>query len=238
MHSKCIVIILQMCLLYSCNKTEIQQLDLKGTIKGTIYAYDENGKKTDPSGCSVTIEGSDPLLSTTADENGKYELTDVPTGTYILSYTKEGFGEYKSNGFMFVGGGKPLYFNANIYKKPSTKINELKLSIHNNKLMAEVVLEYDHITNFDYYNRVIFFAHSENNISNSLYTYYLINMQTYYITELHVDLTMLLIFFPSGSKIHIVAYVYNDGYYLDQNSNRKIFTSVSQPTNVASIVIP
>ena len=63
MNSKYALIILQICFFCNCTKTEVYQLELKGSIKGTVNAHSYT-KLTDPSGCMVYLEGSDPLIST------------------------------------------------------------------------------------------------------------------------------------------------------------------------------
>jgi hypothetical protein len=61
----------------------------------------------DRSGVNVQVRGTD--ISTLTDSNGAWELNGLPTRTYDITFSKEGFGEYKDFAFPFVAGGINKY---------------------------------------------------------------------------------------------------------------------------------
>jgi hypothetical protein len=114
-----------------CEKSEIV-LDLKGTLKGRINTLNEFGAQIiDNNNIIIQLEGSEPLLSTVTDDTGKYEINDIPAGTYNLVISKDGYGSNIRQGFQIVGGNEPLYFYTSIIEKSSTLIENLSLEILN-----------------------------------------------------------------------------------------------------------
>jgi hypothetical protein len=61
-----------------------------------------------PSGVTVSLEGTN--FSTTTDDSGRFELLDVPSGTYTVRWSKPGYGDMRYIGAAIQGGGNsPVY---------------------------------------------------------------------------------------------------------------------------------
>lgn len=76
-----------------------------GTLSGYVTLYRDSGEKLDDaSSVTVTVEGT--AFSAQTDTRGHWEITNLPPGTYILSFTKSGYGEQKVFDKRFVGGGE------------------------------------------------------------------------------------------------------------------------------------
>ncbi len=77
---------------------------LKGTLAGFVYLVNINGSyQTDMSGVTISLAGTS--VSGTSDVNGKFEITNVETGTYEVIYTKTAYGIFKKQGVSFASGG-------------------------------------------------------------------------------------------------------------------------------------
>src|SRR5512133_2002246 len=88
----CILMCLTM-ILSSCTKTEIIP-DLKGSLVGYVYTFDEFAKSSVPednSGVTVTAFGMKKYQAL-SDKNGRFEFSKLPAGTYELQFQKKGYG--------------------------------------------------------------------------------------------------------------------------------------------------
>ena len=82
--------------------------NLTGNMIGYVSAYDDNGNIA-KAGTTVTIDNQTPALTTTTDANGKYQFSDLKTGTYNLTFIRTGYGTMKRYGVGHVGGDQPTY---------------------------------------------------------------------------------------------------------------------------------
>ena len=123
-------------LFFSCTKDELLP-DLKGSLVGYVYTFDEFANLLDDhSNVQVTALGLDHF-STRTDKNGRFEFKDLPAGTYDLNIEKEGFGTMKQFGIQHLGGqpttlGLSLTGSTNssaffIYQMPTTEIISLSV---------------------------------------------------------------------------------------------------------------
>ena len=85
---------------------------LSGNISGIVNLYDTTYavaashlpyKINNKAGVTVSIEGTP--FKTLSDSAGKWTFNDVPAGTYILLFEKEGFGRRKVYNVQHVGNG-------------------------------------------------------------------------------------------------------------------------------------
>ena len=77
---------------------------LVGDLKGRVYLMDQNGNPiSNGRGVLVSCEGTS--YSAITDSTGFWVIHDLPTRTYSIAYTKEGFDTIKNTSYTFVGGG-------------------------------------------------------------------------------------------------------------------------------------
>ena len=76
-----------------------------GTLVGTIARlFDYHAREmTNKSGVLVSCEGTS--FSAVTDSNGNWAIHDLPSRTYVISFSKPGFYTWKDLGFPFTGGG-------------------------------------------------------------------------------------------------------------------------------------
>jgi hypothetical protein len=227
-------------------KDEILLPDLKGTIKGSIRTYDEfSNQNNDHENVDVKLEGSIPLIYATTDSEGKYELSNIPSGTYNLIVSKEGYGEYQTQGLQIVGGKEPIYyFSIPILQKSKTIIENFSLEIaDNSEIYLKGTVHHNYI--IDEWGirepSIRYFIHYFNNPSAKNY------LQTGTLrfnevsgSQLNSKILIDRTQFSFGSEIFIILYgcsSYEFGYF-DILSNQYIYTSLGIGSNIASIILP
>ncbi len=238
-----VVLFLLPFLFISCEKTETVPLNLKGTLKGYITTRDEFGKvNNDSENIIIELEGSDPLLSFITDSTGVYEINEIPTGTYNVIISKEGYGEYQNQGVQIVGGSQPIHFHHPLIQQSNTIIKNLSLEIVNNSDVYFKCTVNNMNMDDDSEGSITFFYHTESNPSDSHY------LDTYGASfrgvgdvqlehSLYIDDDL----FPSGSTVYVIAYGCYSGLapdYYDILSNVYRGTSLGEASNIASIKIP
>ena len=103
-----------------------------GDLVGKVETFDEFGEPfEDHSNVDVTIEGTDPLITTITDKEGNYLITGLTTGTYNLIFTKTGHQTKKLFSFRFIGGEVTTYVQASIRLSQisRTVIKDLEVSV-------------------------------------------------------------------------------------------------------------
>jgi hypothetical protein len=94
----------------SC-KTQTTAPSGTATILGRVWTAFGYEDYTPPfSGIKVALDGTN--ISTITNDSGNYELDNVPSGTYSVSFTKLGYGEIRWFGQSVQGGGNsPIYWD-------------------------------------------------------------------------------------------------------------------------------
>lgn len=79
-----------------CKKEEeTPQTNILYDIIGSVNLYDESINPVSDAGMTVTVLGTNPLITAVTNESGQFTLSEVPKGTYVLEYTKANYGTYK-----------------------------------------------------------------------------------------------------------------------------------------------
>ena len=119
--------------LCSCEDPVVPESPLQaGDLVGKVETFSEFGEPfQDHSDVEVTIEGTDPLVTTLTDKEGNYLITGLTTGTYNLIFTKADHQTRKLFSFRFIGGEVTTYVQASIRLSQisSTVINDFKVSV-------------------------------------------------------------------------------------------------------------
>lgn len=229
-------------LLSGCVKeTEIVRLELAAKIEGTIVTYDEfNNLINDPENVQVQLEGTDPVLSTFTDKDGKYEFENVPTGTYNLIFSKEGYGTSQEQGIKIVGGSEAVrHFYNDLFAISTITIENLTVeNVDNQTILLKAIVNHD-FTNT--YPVLLYYLHTSENTSGTHY------MQFGYIyffgasgTQLSSTIEINSNKFSPGSTIYAVAYGSQSTHasYYDIQTGLLIFPSLGEASNTASVTIP
>lgn len=117
-----------------CSKDEYLP-GLTGKMVGQLYTFSEFGKALDDhSQVKITAIGMDQTYTANSNREGRFELSELPTGTYELHFEKSGFGVLKQFGVQHLGGEPTIlpfidsyehaYF---LYEIPTTVITNLSI---------------------------------------------------------------------------------------------------------------
>jgi len=110
-------------LFHACKKSSIEQPGLE--LKSSALLFDESGRSVDNSGMIVSVENSNPLISTATDFRGNFVLPLDPALTsFTLVYSKPQFGTFKRY-FTKDGSGKLYYWDLNNKFQTDQTIEEL-----------------------------------------------------------------------------------------------------------------
>lgn len=237
MRKNFVTLIFFLLIFSSCEKTEIKQIDLKGTIEGQMYVYNEYGVEIDNfEDINVVLEDGAIEMSTTTDSDGEFLLENIPAGTYNLIFSKEGFSDYQQQGVQIIGGEERIYSLAYLIEKSSTSIENISIELD---VVNNIYLKSSVIHNSEY-AVIRYFLHDQEDVSYFNY----IETGTFIFdgesgTQETCNLYKNTSSYYSGSKIYIIAYgcpKVSVGYY-DILSNQYIYP-VGEPSNITSITIP
>ena len=224
---------------------------IPGTILGKVILYDTLYDNLgyvildDASGVTVSVEGA--TLKAITDKDGKYSIPDVPPGTYLIAFSKDGFATDKLH-LSFAGNGT------------ESKSDELiRISFISPTLVLRA-FDTNGIATFTFgvldtisgnaVNSIrgdVFFGRSEN-ISPLDPNSYVVDLSANGSGFLNktgnfqVNKSSLLkAGFSTGEKIYCVLYAgkVTVNYYSDYNSFKNIFTSFSPYTSIVkSFILP
>ncbi|MGD0756223.1 MAG: carboxypeptidase-like regulatory domain-containing protein [Bacteroidales bacterium] len=124
-------------ILKNCKKDEFLP-DLKGSLVGYVYTFDEfSHVLSDHSGVLIIAIGKYKIYRTFSDKNGRFEFENLPAGTYELNFAKPGFGTLRQFNIQHLGG-EPTVLNMVfdhsingsaffLYQLPATEITYLNI---------------------------------------------------------------------------------------------------------------
>lgn len=92
------------------------------TIRGTVLDADSHEPLV---GASVIVEGSEPLLATSADGEGRFSIANVPTGRIDLRVAVMGYEEQRLSNLLLVSG-KELVVNVHM-QSAVTRLKEAEV---------------------------------------------------------------------------------------------------------------
>lgn len=242
-------------LISGCKKTEVVQLNLKGTVVGYVTLYDEfRNEKPDYSGATVTLDGSDPEISAITDADGRYELADIPSGTYDVVISKEGYAENRIQSIGIVGGGNEPIGISSCYLCEISKTTIDDLAVEIDSIISEINFYKMFLTGNINHNATItdtmpihfaplirFFVSVDNNPSTTNYVFtsdFLTKTESG--AQFREQIRLHKSLFEPGTTIYIIAYGSSnyDGDYYDYFENKYIYNDLGQPSNIASITLP
>jgi hypothetical protein len=116
--SNYIILVLLVVVAYGCkDDSSSTSNEVTGTLRGGVLLYNEHGdREIDNSGVLIQCEGLP--FSTISDSSGKWELKNLPTRTYSLSFSKEGYSTWKRTSYGFIAGGIVYEGLTDLHKPP------------------------------------------------------------------------------------------------------------------------
>ena len=216
---------------------------LSGDLIGYCYADNQYGPlPVDNSGITVTAEGSGVFART--DSSGRFILNNLHTGTYTISYSKSGYGTWKSQGFQFVGGGQALIGSAYIYKLPDYNVLNLKASTDSIGYL-DIKGTFSKSISAYYPNYVLLFFSKSSDVSSDP-NHYLFTNQFYLNSQgitFQYDLPTYYLSnqgLTRGQTLYVIAYgASNSNSYLDISTGKYVYPNIStNSSNVTSFIVP
>ncbi|MDR3611887.1 MAG: carboxypeptidase-like regulatory domain-containing protein [Ignavibacteriaceae bacterium] len=226
-----------------CKKNDATAPDppATGNLIGSVELRNENGDPASSyNAVTVSVEGTN--LSSQTDSSGNYSITGIEQGVRIISFSKNGYGTYKSR--INIDGTPYQYINLELYKLPSFNVNQLSAKIITNgiELTGEP-------TNSVHYPRgVVVFAFTDSTVCSDPSKYLYANNSMIYPDSINFTTSatvyeLLQKGFKSGQTIYFVAYAtisYNYyTNYFDWTYNKTVYTCISNtPSNKVSVKLP
>jgi hypothetical protein len=127
-----LIFLISLILLVSCeSNTSVNPTaeQMKGSVIGyvsyfdTLYTDFNDGNSHSLVGAEISVEGT--TFKAITDVNGRWEIHDLPAGTYTISCSKENYTTLKSTAFKFVGNGTDLLMFSPLGKMPFLTPTEL-----------------------------------------------------------------------------------------------------------------
>jgi hypothetical protein len=245
-----------------CSKAESpvgsSSSEMTGNLIGWVILKHTSGVDiTDKSGVSVNVEGTP--YATTTDANGKWTLTNLPSGTYTVTISKAGYGTYRQFGYQFVGGGNAYFSDLTLGMIPTATVQSLVIqTVDTSHSKGDSVVEMRHLQveiiptlswgtgEPDSTVDVMYYIGTNSNVSSNTADHKFsaavaaVHGKAVYNLPLSHD-GLAYYGMPSGTTIYVVAYAGNRYYrtqYHDPLQRSTITTSLSAPSNVISLVVP
>jgi hypothetical protein len=211
-----------------------------GTLFGTALMSNPPATITDQSGITVTATTDDGEISASTDMKGLWQLNNVPTGTYVLSYTKAGYGTYKMPGFVFSAPGKTRIPNTTVISAlPQYDVSSISVTVQTGQVTVNGTLSG---ASSGYRALMLFFGQSQT-ISSSVseyICYYQVGTNNSSTFSQVVPFTYIRNYgAPAGATMYVTAYsCSNNNYYTDVETGKQVFYNQSpNHSNVATFVV-
>jgi len=226
---------------------------LLGKLSGNVLLFDAGIIFSDHRGVEIKIEGTN--FSTISGTDGRWSIDSLPTGTYNISLSKSGFGEYKYTSFQFTGGGEYFIGTRYLYLQYNLPITLNSVTIEEDQGGKYIDINGILITGVTPkpfgYLALIFIG--VNDSVSSAPGYYKLLGDTWLYQQIgpfngriyYSDLSKVRI--ESGDQIYLIAYTsaeyvntfgyFNHEYfrYIDPITGGHIYTNLGDASNVLSI---
>lgn len=223
---KKILIIIISITLFTCDDQADSANPNLGNLVGAIDLIDENGQPlVDKSGVIIELENTS--LKTTTDVNGRFELNNIPEGTYNLYMDKKDFSTYNKFDMLFVRGKIPVVLDITLYERPGAIVNYEIVEQHAQSV--EFNIEFPATSNYS--SAKVYVNKSPNVSDTSFYEQYGSNWS---IGNLFSFMSLGAPFpdiFSPGDKIYIAVYRKNyfDNGYFDNKNSTVVYSSIAKP---------
>ncbi len=230
----------------ACHKEDDAEVAQTGTITGELRLTDEFGNEfSDQSDMVVSVEGKGTGVS---GSDGKYEITGLPSGTFELSFEKDGFGTYKRFSIQVIAGPGATALNGIDYlgQKSTTAISNLTATINPVDSTLNIGCSIAPIPDPGTPRAFRLFFGKNNLVSGQDYQYtpsntWVASTASGLITGLNPEVLYSNGYVP-GEWVYLIAYgeSIRTNSYTDPVTNKKVFPNIntSSPSNVVSFILP
>ncbi len=215
---------------------------LKGTLVGYVILADEFGTNLVNRENVLVKAGT---LTAVTNQRGRFEIRDLPTGTYNIELSRPGFGTYQLQGFQFLGGDVPAQAPTIIMaQRSTTEVSELRLSVVGTGPSAQVYVEGIILpAPTDEFRRgARFFISDTSSVSSTSY-----RMVAY--TECQTSAFKRPLFwttieeagFRPGTMLYVVGHgdALASDNWMDIANDHMVYPAINAtPSNVASVLLP
>lgn len=229
----------------SCKKDETTPESItKANITGSVKLFDESKTELNGDGMTISIDESDPIISTISNTDGTFTFENIEFGSYDLVYNRTGFGTYKIFGIIHSEGAcgcsTTIAETPSLGMKSTTRINSLSTNTSGQDVTISLSSTPASSTDIPRYIRL--FLSTESTVSYKYYTSY---TETYEIKSEPADIILTMsdlneLGFIKGTRVYMVAYgdSYHSNEYLDPYQNKTIFPNINtkSPSPVSFIV--
>lgn len=233
MKNQLYLIVLLSFILFDCTPDHIPPLP--GNIEGHVALFTENEVLiNDSSGVKVRLEGIGPAQEVLTDSKGYWAFKDIPSGTYNIILSKDGYATYKLLSVTHAGGSVATvpYMNVlSIFKLTTSVITDATVETLPGYIGASA-------TGDPNKNTIAFIGRSGSNSPQTYLRYYIrqISVSRYLFTYAQYYAWG----FKSGEEISIKFYgtmLYEYTYY-DPSLNKTIFPNISQDFKEVKFILP
>ena len=126
-----------MIILAACDEDKEEDFPSNVTLKGSVLTENEYGQPLydQRGGVTVNFETGYRTFTSTGDALGKYALSSAPVGTYVITYSKPGFGTVEKTGVIIstvdpqypVDHGAQVLPTVKLVQKSTASFNNLSL---------------------------------------------------------------------------------------------------------------
>jgi hypothetical protein len=225
---------------------------LTGTMTGfAILVRSNGGQPANRDSVMVTIDST--TFKAMTDSTGEWSIPEVTTGTYNLSYTRNGYSSNKSIQVQFTGGGTKDIGTVFLCQAPSFSVKALSQlsTVRTDSTTAHLEVRLTDSTVAGPYMpyRVFLFLGTDSTVSSDPAHYKSVISYTMSFQN-GVDSTTIRLTpstfasngFAAGDQVFIAAYTANAGTnnssYLDPVTGRVVYTNLSSSqSNIVKVIV-
>gem|GEM_PF-4141720 len=139
-YLSCSSALLALGLLAGCHRSEPTPASLPPSITGTVQVRSQRSMSLPAAGVTVTVAGSQPVVSATTGEDGRFALPSLPAGSYDLQFSRAGLSTFALLGVphpkadsttqltnAFIVGEEPTVQAADLAVVPSSLPDQVNL---------------------------------------------------------------------------------------------------------------
>ena len=250
------IVLVSVCFFFGCTEKETQYIvtnpvDVKpGSIYGTAYYFSLLYPETSNplSGAIVTIAGT--TFTTISDSSGKWELTNIPVGTYNINLWKKGYDSATIYSFCFAANGDGCAGGCGLNQFSTVTFNNLTAVYFNHppdSVMELITINWTKSTIDSNLFQYSLYLSKDSNVSYQNYTFDNEYRSTYYITKVGNSYLIFLDYrelddtFKKGDKVYVIAYPGELNAYnlttTDWKTGISRHLTVPSPSPVASFIM-